>query len=90
MKGSIVTEIVLYTRKFCGYCIAAKRLLDEKGVVYEERDATFSSQLRQEMTERAAGQATFPQIFVGDVHVGGCSELYDLEQSGKLDALISA
>ena len=85
-----MTEIVLYTRQFCGYCVAAKRLLDQKGVAYEERDATFSSQLRREMTERTAGRATFPQIFVGDVHVGGCSELFDLERAGKLDALIAA
>jgi glutaredoxin 3 len=73
----------------CGYCSAAKRLLDSKGVAYTEHDASFSPELRQEMISRAHGRATFPQIFIGDVHVGGCDDLYELEAQGRLDALVT-
>jgi glutaredoxin 3 len=72
----------------CGYCAAAKRLLDRKGVAYDERDASFSPELRQEMISRANGRSTFPQIFIGDVHVGGSDDLHELERQGKLDALL--
>ena len=83
-----MAEVTLYTRKFCGFCTAAKRLLDRKGVSYVEHDATFSSDLRNEMVERAGGKATFPQIFIGQMHVGGCDELHALEHNGKLDGLL--
>ncbi|PTW59152.1 glutaredoxin 3 [Breoghania corrubedonensis] len=82
-------KIVIYTRQFCGYCTAAKSLLDEKGVAYEEIDATYAPEKRQEMMSRS-GRMTFPQIFIGDTHVGGCDELHALERQGKLDALIAA
>lgn len=80
--------VTIYTRAMCGYCAAAKRLLDGKGVAYAEHDATFSPELRQEMVHRANGRATFPQIFVGEVHVGGSDDLHALERAGKLDALL--
>ncbi|WP_419906651.1 glutaredoxin 3 [Hoeflea sp.] len=83
-------DVTIYTRQFCGFCTAAKRLLDQKGVAYQEHDATFSSDLRAEMMQRAGGRATFPQIFVGTVHVGGCDELHALERGGKLDALLNS
>jgi len=83
-----MAEVTLYTRKFCGFCTAAKRLLDRKGVSYVEHDATFSSDLRTEMVERAGGRSTFPQIFIGKTHVGGCDELHALEHRGKLDDLL--
>ena len=73
----------------CGYCAAAKRLLERKGVAYTEHDASFSPELRAEMIARADGRSTFPQIFVGDVHVGGSDELHALEHAGKLDALLA-
>jgi glutaredoxin 3 len=73
----------------CGYCMAAKRLLDKKGVAYEEHDASFSPELRREMIERANGRSTFPQIFIGNVHVGGSDDLHALEAAGKLDALLA-
>ncbi|WP_157018842.1 glutaredoxin 3 [Mesorhizobium xinjiangense] len=82
-----MVDVTIYTRMMCGYCNAAKRLLDEKGVKYTEHDASFSPELRDEMASRS-GRATFPQIFVGDVHVGGCDELRTLEANGKLDALL--
>lgn len=84
-----MTEVTIYTRALCGYCSAAKRLLDSKGVVYDERDATFSPDLRQEMMARANGRSTFPQIFIDDTHVGGCDDLHALERAGKLDALLA-
>lgn len=83
-------DITIYTRQFCGFCSRAKQLLDEKGARYEEKDASFSPTLRSEMRERANGAATFPQIFIGETHVGGCDDLYALERAGKLDAMLSA
>ena len=83
-------EIVIYTRKFCGYCAAAKRLLDAKGATYQEHDATGDPALRAEMIQKAKGGSTFPQIFIGDRHVGGCDELYALERAGTLDGLLQA
>jgi glutaredoxin 3 len=83
-----MVEIEIYTRQFCGYCMAAKRLLDSKGWAYREFDASFSPELRQEMMRRSGGQATYPQIFIGSVHVGGSDELHALERKGKLDALL--
>lgn len=85
-----MANVTIYTRNFCGFCTAAKRLLDQKGVRYEEHDATFSKELRQEMINRAGGKATFPQIFVGKTHVGGCDELHALDRNGKLDDLLQA
>ena len=84
-----MTDVTIYTRMMCGYCSAAKRLLDDKGVAYVEHDASFSPELRQEMIQRANGRTTFPQIFVGDVHVGGCDELYALDEEGGLDRLLA-
>lgn len=82
-------HIVIYTRKFCGYCTAAKRLLTEKGVAFEEIDATFDNAKRSEMIAKSNGGSTFPQIFIGDKHVGGCDDLYALDQAGDLDPLLA-
>ena len=84
-----MAEVTIYTRMMCGYCAAAKRLLDRKGVAYTEYDASFSPELRQEMIGRANGRSTFPQIFIGDVHVGGSDDLHELERQGRLDALLA-
>jgi glutaredoxin 3 len=83
-----MADVTIYTRIMCGYCSAAKRLLDRKGVKYIEHDASFSPDLRKEMMARS-GRNTFPQIFVGDVHVGGCDDLHDAEDSGRLDKLLA-
>ncbi len=80
--------VTIYTRMMCGYCAAAKSLLDRKGVDYTEHDASFSPELRQEMIGRANGRSTFPQIFIGDIHVGGSDDLHALERAGRLDALL--
>ncbi|MEJ8475745.1 glutaredoxin 3 [Roseibium algae] len=85
-----MAEVVIYTRQLCGFCTAAKRLFEKKGIAFEEFDATFNPALRQEMVEKANGRSTFPQVFVGSTHVGGCDELHDLERAGKLDALVAS
>lgn len=82
-------NVTIYTRLGCGYCSRAKRLLESKGVDFTEHDASFSTELRQEMIQRSKGSTTFPQIFIGDVHVGGCDELYALEADGRLDDLLT-
>ncbi|MEM0899762.1 MAG: glutaredoxin 3 [Pseudomonadota bacterium] len=84
-----MAEVTIYTRKLCGFCTRAKRLLDSKGVAYTEHDATFDPGLKQEMMKKS-GRATFPQIFVGSEHVGGCDDLFAAEESGALDALLKA
>ena len=84
-----MVDVTIYTRMMCGYCTAAKRLLDRKGVTYTEHDASFSPELRREMIQRANGGSTFPQIFVGDVHVGGCDDLHALDAQGRLDGLLA-
>jgi len=84
-----MTEVVIYTRDFCYYSDAARELLKRKGVVFKEVNATGNRELRNEMIERANGGSTFPQVFVGDTHVGGCDELYALEEQGKLDAMLA-
>lgn len=85
-----MADVTIYTRMMCGYCAAAKRLLERKGVTYTEHDASFSPELRQEMIGRAHGRSTFPQIFIGDVHVGGCDDLHALETTGRLDTMLAA
>lgn len=87
MAGPTVT---IYTKFGCGFCYRAKRLLDSKGVEYTEHDITLGGPKRTEMLERAPGARTVPQIFIGDVHVGGSDELAALEREGKLDAMLAA
>jgi len=82
--------VEIYTREFCGYCDAAKSLLRRKGVIFTEIDVTGNRARRAEMTNRAQGRMTVPQIFIGSTHIGGCDELYALDQSGGLDPLLSA
>ena len=85
-----MNEVEIYTSPLCGFCHAAKRLLKSKGVVFKEIDVWKNPDQKPEMIQRANGGRTVPQIFVGDVHVGGCDELYALEHEGKLDPLLSA
>jgi glutaredoxin 3 len=80
--------VTIYTRAFCPYCTRAVAMLRRKGVEVREIDATGCSQRRQEMIQRS-GRWTFPQIFVGDTHVGGCDDLHALEQRGGLDLLLA-
>lgn len=81
-------EVLIYTRALCGYCAAARDLLQSKGIEYTELNATLNSKLRKEMAERS-GQRTFPQIFVGEQHVGGYDDLAALDAAGELDPLLA-
>lgn len=82
--------VEIYTSPLCGFCTAAKRLLTSKGVTFSEVNVLADPGRKAEMIQRANGGRTVPQIFVGKTHVGGCDDLYALEQTGKLDALLNA
>ena len=84
-----MSKVTIFTRPFCGYCTRALGLLAEKGASVTEIEAGFDPELRKEMITRS-GRATFPQIFIGERHIGGCDELMALEQAGKLDELLRA
>ena len=81
-----MANIEIYTSMLCGYCHAAKRLLNSKGVKFQETDVTLKPRARREMLGRANGRHTVPQIFIDAEHVGGCDELYALDARGQLDA----
>lgn len=84
-----MAKVTIYTRPFCPYCSRAVALLNEKGADFTEIEAGMDPALRQEMMQRS-GRNTFPQIFVGDQHIGGCDDMMALEEQGKLDSLLSA
>ena len=83
-------NIQIYTSPLCGYCHAAKRLLQSKSVEFLEIDLANEPDRREEMVQRANGGRTVPQIFIDENHVGGCDDLYALERAGKLDLLLKA
>jgi glutaredoxin 3 len=83
-------KVTIYTRAFCPYCTRALTLLKAKKVELTEIDAGMDAARKAEMVERSGGGRTFPQIFIGDTHVGGCDEMMALERAGKLDALLAA
>ena len=85
-----MARVEIYTKFFCPYCARAKRLLDEKGVQYEEFEISAGGDKREEMIQRAGGRTTVPQIFIEGQHIGGSDDLAALERGGKLDALLSA
>ena len=85
-----MTQVTIYTKPYCPYCIRALTLLEKKGVPFTEVEAAFDPEKRAEMVQRAGGRATFPQIFVGQRHVGGCDELLALDRAGELDPLLKA
>ena len=80
--------IEIYTTPYCPYCAWARELLTKKNVPYKDFDVSGNAELRAEMIRRAHGRTTVPQIFVGETHVGGCDELYALDDEGKLDPLL--
>ncbi len=83
-------SIDVYTSPLCPYCARAKRLLTEKGAEFVEIDLFAEPRRRPEMLERSGGRTSVPQIFIGEVHVGGCDDLYALDRAGKLDPLLRA
>jgi glutaredoxin 3 len=80
--------VEIYTSPLCGFCHSAKRLLQKKGVNFSEINVLAQPARKSEMMKRANGRHTVPQIFIGTTHVGGCDDLFALEQAGKLDALL--
>ncbi|MDO8379418.1 glutaredoxin 3 [Phenylobacterium sp.] len=85
-----MAQVTIYTKPYCPYCVRAVSLLEKKGVDFTEVEAAFDPEKRKEMMQRAGGRATFPQIFIGEDHIGGCDDMMALEQAGKLDPLLAA
>lgn len=85
-----MAHVTIYTRPFCGYCARALKLLSDKGADFTEVEAGMDPDKRREMMDRSGGRATFPQIFVGEQHIGGCDDMMALDRDGKLDALLGA
>lgn len=81
--------VEIYTTAYCPYCAWAKDLLVKKGVPFKEIDVGGNRELRSEMTARTHGRTSVPQIFIGATHVGGCDDLYALNDAGKLDPLLT-
>jgi glutaredoxin 3 len=86
----MTAAIEIYTRPGCGYCSAAKSLLTRKKAAFTEYDVAKNPTWREQMFDRAGAGSTFPQIFIGQSHVGGCHELYALDREGKLDGMLTA
>lgn len=84
-----MADIDIYTIRYCPFCADAKALLTRKGVPFHEIDASGNREIRKEMMARANGRSTFPQIFIAGTHVGGCDDLYALDEAGKLDPLLA-
>ncbi|KFA92123.1 glutaredoxin 3 [Archangium violaceum] len=82
--------VKIYTTTYCGYCVRAKDLLTRKGVKYEELDVTGDDEMRSKLVEMSGGQRTVPQIWIGDTHVGGYSDLARLESEGRLEPMLQA
>ena len=83
-----MARVEIYTTMLCPYCWRAKKLLEERGVPYQEVDVMTDGSLRAEMRQRAGGRTSVPQIFINGQHVGGCDELYALDRAGKLKPLL--
>jgi glutaredoxin 3 len=84
-----MASIEVYTTPYCPYCDAAKELLRRKGADFTEINVAGNRDLRTRMVERAGGRTTVPQIFIGETHVGGCDDLYALDDAGGLDPLLA-
>ena len=80
-------QAVMYTQALCGYCVAARQMLQEKGIDFTEISVTLSTSRRREMIERS-GRRSVPQIFIGEQHIGGYDDMAELNCQGKLDALL--
>lgn len=87
--GNAELRIEIYTKWGCPYCVRAKDLLTRKGVEFTEYDVTMGGPLKEEMLARAPGRTTVPQIFINDLHIGGCDDLVALDNAGKLDPLLA-
>ena len=81
--------VEIYTKPFCSYCYRAKRLLDSKGIEYQEHEVFFGGPEKEAMIERSGGRTTVPQIFIDGKQIGGCDDLFELESLGRLDELLA-
>jgi glutaredoxin 3 len=84
-----MAKIEIYTTPICGFCHRAKQLLSQKGAKFLEINVMMNSRKREEMVKRSNGGSTVPQIFIGNKHVGGCDDLFNLEYDGTLNKLLS-
>tara|TARA_B100001093_G_scaffold26039_1_gene22900 strand:- start:1141 stop:1404 length:264 start_codon:yes stop_codon:yes gene_type:complete len=84
-----MAKIEIYTAMACPFCTRAVKLLTSKNIAFEEIDITLNSAKRQSMRSRANGRTSVPQIFINDDHIGGCNDLFALDQAGRLDKLLS-
>jgi glutaredoxin 3 len=82
-------DVVVYTKPLCPFCFRALALLEKKGVKATEISAAFDRSRREEMLSKSNGKTTYPQIFIGDIHVGGYDDLVVLDRAGKLDAMLN-
>lgn len=85
-----MAKVTIYTTPICPYCQMAKQLLSRKGAAFDEIDVMRSPELRAEMRAKAGGRNTVPQIWIGEQHVGGCDDLYELDAAGRLDGMLAA
>jgi len=85
-----LADVVIYTKPGCGYCHAAKDLLEQKGADFTEIVASSDPAKKQEMIQKSGGRMTFPQIFIGGKHIGGSDDLHALDRRGDLDSLLEA
>jgi glutaredoxin 3 len=81
-------NVEIYTWSWCPYCLRAKALLQDKGIEFQEYVIDGDENARDQMSQRANGRRSLPQIFIDDQHIGGCDDLYSLDRSGKLDQLL--
>lgn len=81
-------DVIIYTTQLCPYCHMAKRLLKSKNVPFSEIDVSYDAEKRAEMTQKAGWRTSVPQIWIGDMHVGGSDDLHALDRAGKLDPLL--
>jgi glutaredoxin 3 len=88
-ERSPMQPVTIYTKMFCPYCDRALALLGRKGASVTEIKAGMDAAKRAEMVQRSGGKATYPQIFIGDQHVGGCDDLHALDAAGRLDPLLA-
>jgi glutaredoxin 3 len=80
--------VKIYTTDYCGYCQRAKQLLSRKGVPYEEIDVSANDEMRAKLVEMSGGLKTVPQIWIGETHVGGYTDLAKLDSEGRLDPML--
>jgi glutaredoxin 3 len=85
-----MAKVLMYSTAVCPYCVRAEQLLTRKGVTEIEKVRVDLEPARREEMMQKTGRRTVPQIYIGDTHVGGCDDLYELEHQGKLDSLLAA